>query len=215
MKDAYYIKLDTNIREDPKVKLLIKNYNLRGFGSFISVILTMRYEADTRLEYSDFVFEALAVDLDWSAKETRQFIDDCIDKFHLFKKQDGYFFSERLQKDVAVLEERREQARQAGLRSSEKRWGKPATATNDLGKMFEVYEEKIGKPITNKDSDILKDIADTYPSEEFEKAVDEAVKQGKRTLSYISGILENWHKKEKPARRSYSDSKKDDMMEEE
>ena len=204
MKDTYYIKLDVNTFEDPKVKLLIKNYNLRGFGSWIRVVLILRNESDRRLEYSDFVWEALSVDLEWAAIDVKTFIDDCIDKFKLFTKEDGYFYSERLNRDVAFLEERREQKRTAGRISAEKRWGKPV---NDFAAMVKVYEEKVGKPLaTARDAELIKDIANTYPFDQFVKAVDAAIKNKATSLSYIAKILENHKEKPAPVRRSYDDS---------
>ena len=60
MKDTYYIKLDTNAGEDPKVKILRKYYNnMEAFGEYIFLILKLRSESTCKLEYSDltFVFE--------------------------------------------------------------------------------------------------------------------------------------------------------------
>ncbi len=211
MKDTYYLKWDLNTFEDLSIKALRKNYGMRGFGSFVCVIIIMRNAGGIHLEYSEFVWEALAEDLQWTAVEVKQFIDDCIDKFHLLKKEDGYFFSERLNRDVAFLEESREKKVKAGKISAEKKYGKPV---NDLARMTTLYEEKVGKPLaTAKDAELIKDIANTYPFEQFEKAVDEAVQKKARTLSYIAKILENWQKKAEPARRSYSDDGADGMTE--
>ena len=120
-KDSFYIKLDVNAYDDPKVKLLRKYYeNMAAFGSYILIALKLRQEADCSLGYDEFTFEAIGIDIDKTSEETKKFIDDCI-KFRLFKKEGDKFFSERVNKDKAKLEEIREMRREAGRISAEKR----------------------------------------------------------------------------------------------
>ena len=61
-KDSYYIKLDVNCYEDPKVKVLCKHHGMAGFGCYIFLALKLRQEEDCQLEYEDFTFEALSVE---------------------------------------------------------------------------------------------------------------------------------------------------------
>jgi len=120
-KDSFYIKLDVNAYDDPKVKLLRKYHeNMAAFGSYILIALKLRQEADCSLGYDEFTFEAIGIDLDKTPEEVKKFIDDCI-KFRLFKKEDDKFFSERVNKDKAKLESIREIRREAGRISAEKR----------------------------------------------------------------------------------------------
>lgn len=120
-KDTYYLKLDVNAYDDPKVKLIRKYHdNMFAFGSYILIACKLRQESDCSLDYNDFTFEALGIDIGKTPEETKQFIDDCI-KFRLFKKADEKFFSERVNRDKSKLDEKREKARKAGIISAEKR----------------------------------------------------------------------------------------------
>jgi len=61
-----------------------------------------------------------------------------------------------------------------------------------LAAMAAYYEEHIGKLATPSDIEKLKDFYDTYPEGWFEKAIDEAVAHGARSLRYVEKILERW-----------------------
>lgn len=138
-KDAYYIKLDTNAPEDTKIKLLRKYHgNMKGFGQYIYLILRMRMEDNYKLPYEEFTFEALAVDMDITTDEAQRFIDDCIERYRLFTKANGCFYSERLLRDMARLDARREQASYAGKASAKKRYQSGAETANSI---FRPYKE--------------------------------------------------------------------------
>ncbi len=197
-KDAFFLKLDANTLEDPKIKVLFKHYGVQGFGQYIVTILKLRNEDKHRLEYCDFTFEALGLDFGCDkVEEVQKFIDDCIKKFNLFKLEDGFFFTERLNRDMARLEEKRELNRTAGRISAEKRGFKPPG--NDIAKMIKHYEDTVGKTLTPTDLDKLKDFADNYPEGWFEKAL--AEHPGK-PLSYLGKVMESWKVEEKPVKTS-------------
>ncbi|KKN74756.1 hypothetical protein LCGC14_0387980 [marine sediment metagenome] len=62
--------------------------------------------------------------------------------------------------------------------------------------MIKYYEEQLGKTLTPRDLDKLKDFADNYPDGWFEKAVDEAKNSKepiKSPMSYFGKIMETWH----------------------
>lgn len=88
-KDAYYIKLDTNTRSDPKVKMLEKYYGIKGFGIYISLVLLLREEENNELEYGEFTWDAFCDDYELTSEDFHKFVDDCIDKFKLFTKGDA------------------------------------------------------------------------------------------------------------------------------
>ena len=122
-KDAYWIKLDSNAFNDVKVKALRKHYGWQGFGWYVYLVLNMRDQEQYQLQYDELTFEALSEDMGCSLDQVKQFIDDCIAKYRLFKKTDGFFFSERLCRDMELKDEKREKARESGLIGAEKRWG--------------------------------------------------------------------------------------------
>ena len=130
-KDAFYIKLDTNARNDPKVKILEKYYGIKGFGVYVALDLLLRETDGNGLEYGDSTWDSLCDEFSFTPEELKEFVDCCIDKCTqkgkgLFCQEDGSFYSERINRDVSWLEEKREKTRLAGKISAEKRYGKPA-----------------------------------------------------------------------------------------
>ncbi len=201
-KDSYYIKLDINAPEDTKVKVLRKYHGMAGFGCYILLVLRLRQEEGCQLEYEDFTFEALSVDMDKTPEEVKQFIDDCI-KFKLLKKNGDHFYSERIRRDKAWLDEKRESARTAGKISAEKRWGKTPE---------QVPTSKTDEPL----------ISDELRTEFKDIDLDEELKkfrlywsEGKRKLQRPKTAFRNWLTKArgfkqekqpaKPMRRTYDD----------
>ncbi len=218
-KDSYYIKLDVNAPEDTKVKVLRKHHgNMEGFGSYIFIALKLRQEENCYLEYDDFTFEALSIDIGKTPEEVKQFIDDCI-KLKLFQKVNEKFFSERVNRDKAILDERRNKTSLAGKISAEKRWGKPVEQASTLTKVPIEASDKNLRLKTNVPEPL---ITDELRTEFKEIDIDEELKkftlywsEGKRKLKRPKTAFRNWlikareFKQEKqpakPARRTYDD----------
>ncbi len=120
-KDAYYFPHDSNARHDLKIKALRKVYGWQGYGWYWLIVETLREEQDFKLEYGDFTFDALADDMGCPSEDTKKFIDDCINRFKLFTADGEHFYSKSLIERMERLEKAREQRREAGKRSAEKR----------------------------------------------------------------------------------------------
>ena len=208
MKDSYYIKLDSNSYDDPKVKVLrARHGNMWAFGGFVFLALKMRQESNHELEYSDLTFEALSIDMGKTPAEVKQFVDETV-RVGLFQKNETHFHSDRLKRDMAFLQEKRDKASMAGKISADKRYGKTSPkAETGIASMIELYEQKTGRTLTPNDLDQLKDIDDNYSNGDFEKAVEQAVKnKAKAPMRYIAKTLENWKQEKQPAkRRTYND----------
>ena len=69
----------------------------------------------------------------------------------------------------------------------------PPINPSDRPNVFELYEQNIGI-LSPMIADALREAEDMYPEEWIEDAVDEAVKQNKRSWRYISAILERWER---------------------
>ncbi len=221
MKDSYYFKHDANASSDIKLRAIRKKYSWKGIGWFWFLIEQLRNQDNYKLPYNELTYEGLSGDMDCTAEETKKFIDDCL-HFGLLKKNGEHFSSDRLSRDMDWLDEKREKTRKAGLISAEKRYGKtpeqasvpssaPTTKTEarnktgaetDIGKMIETYELRIGKTLTPNELDQLKDISDNYPLGDYEKAIEEAVKNNVRSpVPYIAKVLEAWQQKKVPKKK--------------
>lgn len=134
MKDAYYFTHDSNARHDEKMLQLRSVYHAQGYGWFWILVEMMRDATAYRLQYDGkYSFKAIAKELDCSEEQARQFVDDCINEFHLFVLEDGAFFSPSLIRRMLPMEQKREKARQ----SARARWNQAGNAnpiqTNNNG----------------------------------------------------------------------------------
>lgn len=120
MKDAPYFKHDGNARNDPKIKALIKKYGMKGYGSFWVIVEMLRESNGYKLEDEDFIWDALAEQMQCEAKEVHTFVKDCIDKFKLFIQEDGFFYSPSFIQRMSRLEEIRQKRQNSAYIMHEK-----------------------------------------------------------------------------------------------
>ena len=69
----------------------------------------------------------------------------------------------------------------------------PPDQFEDRPNVFELYEQNIGM-LSPMIADALREAEDVYPEEWIEDAIDEAVKQNRRSWRYVSAILERWER---------------------
>lgn len=108
LKDKYWFQHDSNASQDLKCKALRRHYKWQGQGWYWFIIETMRNEDNYELEYSTLTFESLADGMLCTPEETKSFIDYCIEPCRLFKKNETHFWSERLRRDMAKLDDKKE-----------------------------------------------------------------------------------------------------------
>jgi len=113
-KDAYYFTHDSNSKDDPKCVLLIEQLGLEGYGAFWVLVETLRDQPNYK--YPVALIPAIARRFNTSTEKIKAVIFN----YGLFKiENDEFFFSESLIIRMKHLENKREQARLAGLRSAE------------------------------------------------------------------------------------------------
>ncbi len=88
-----------------------------------------------------------------------------------------------------------------------KKQGKPTPTSSTLDEVIDpkiresiqILEETFGKPLQNRELDILKDILDTYDYADFKRAIEEAkIHEARSPIKYIETCLETWAKKQPP-----------------
>lgn len=122
-KDAYYFKHDAHARHDPKIKALMGAYGIEGYGRFWVIIEMLRESTEYKLDDKPYIWEALSKDMECSTEEVKKFITDCVEKFGLFVKEDGFIYSQSFLGRMSKLDEIRQKRKFAAL----ERW----TKTND------------------------------------------------------------------------------------
>ncbi len=210
MKDAFYIKLDSNAYDDAKVKVLrARHGNMWAFGGFVFLALKMRQESNYELEYSNLTFEALSIDMGKSPEEVKQFVDEGV-RVGLFQKNETHFYSDRLKRDMAFLQEKRDKASMAGKISADKRWGKESQ--REAKPLLQSPSPSKGEMIVT--DELRAEFKDIDIDEEFKKFT-LYWSEGKRKLQRPKTAFRNWLTKArefkqekqpaKPVRRTYDD----------
>lgn len=215
-KDAFFFKHDMNASSDLKLRRLRKRYYLMvkemlksgeldeelvlalaawgAQGWYWYIIESLRNEDEYYLEYSEHAFDALSEDMKCSPEHTKAFIDSCIQTYRLFQLNNNgeCFFSERLSRDMADWQERRNRFSEGGKVSARLRYPKKQSDDAKIASMMKTYEEKTGQMLTPNQLEQLKDMADNCTFEEFNDALEITVnKKVKSPMPYIAKILES------------------------
>ncbi len=197
-KDAYYFSHDSNARNDIKIKAMIAKYGYEGYGMYWAVVEMLRETKDYELPLEEYMFLALQQEFNGCSTDVQQYINDCINTFKLFASDGESFWSESLKRRMGVMDEKREQARQAGLASAEKRRKakeKERPFNDRSTTVQQVKESKVNKSKVNKkiEKDIYggrRDVFDYYLSldlikhKKYTKAMDDAIKTAMKNNGY-------------------------------
>jgi len=118
MKDSYYFQHDSNARNDPKIKALIKKYGMEGYGRFWVIIEMMRESSNYKLDDRPYIWNALAEYMHVSVEDVKGFLKDCVNEFDLLIQEDGFIYSQSLLTRMNKLDEIRAKRKYA----AECRW---------------------------------------------------------------------------------------------
>lgn len=126
MKKVAYFSHDADARRDPKMTALIGRYGMAGYGSFWVIIELLREQEEYRLPHKPWAYQAIAAELKTEIEKTKEFIQDLIKNFELFKSDGKNFWSKSLMDRMAMMEIKREKTRNA----ARKRWDKERCKSN-------------------------------------------------------------------------------------
>lgn len=115
-KDAFYFSHDSNAKDDPKCVLLIEQLGMEGYGIYWMLIEILRDQPD--YTYPINLLPALAR----RYNATPEKVETVVFNYGLFEvENDIIFFSQSLINRMIPLQQKREQARLAGLESARKK----------------------------------------------------------------------------------------------
>jgi DnaD/phage-associated family protein len=217
-KDAYYFPHFCNARHDRKIKRVIKELGIEGYGIFFMLLEVLREQTDFKYPMDDI--DLLADEFGTSEQKVRTVICN----YQLFYVDDQQkFFSPKLLVYLQPYFKASEHARLA----AKKRWGARAlpeqcgsnankvneskvneskeeqlqqevvVVENNLQKIVKTWEKEFGLTISPATSEKLLAWAeqDGMMVELVEEAIKIAAGENKRNLSYIEGILKKWKDK--------------------
>lgn len=112
MKEAYYFPHFCNARHDRKIKRILKELGIEGYGIFFMLLEVLREQLDFRYPVQDV--DLLADEFGTSEQKVKAVISG----YDLFKYDDeNFFFSPKLEEYMQPWLSMKEQRRIAGIRS--------------------------------------------------------------------------------------------------
>ena len=106
-KDAYYFPHDSNARHDPKIVKMLTQYP-NGYQWYFMLVEILREQADYKYKKDAFSWDAISSELHISNDQAKQFVTDCVKKFHLFRQSKSFFWSESLVNRMAGKDQKSE-----------------------------------------------------------------------------------------------------------
>lgn len=120
-KDAFYFPHDSNAHDDEKCIILMAELGLEGYGAFWLLIELLREKPEYKCSVKLLPHYAQRYCVELSI------LEQVITKYDLFTTNDGFFYSESLMRRMEKVEQKREQARNAGLKSANRRQQREAS----------------------------------------------------------------------------------------
>jgi hypothetical protein len=127
MKDAFYFPHFCNARNDRKVKRVIKQHGIQGYGIYFMLLEVLREQTDYRYPFADV--DLLADEFGVEEQTLLSVINDS----ELFQIDGDSFYSANLIKYLEPMMRMREQRSKAGKASAQRRSN---TVTNDNATEF-------------------------------------------------------------------------------
>ena len=122
-KETYYFSHDSNALTDTKILNMRADYGLEGYGLYWAIIEMMRNEEDYKLNLNKNTYRAIKT-LTNTTIDIEKFINDCIEDYRLFEKQEERFYSNSLLRRMEQKDKKSAIARE----KAEKRWNSNAEA---------------------------------------------------------------------------------------
>ena len=117
-KDTYYLKHDTNAAHDPKMEAMIQRFGMAGYGRFWRLAEVLREQADGKMRRDKWGMSTLSQLWRCSTSRATDFLNALIDDYELIATDKQYIWSERINRDMAILAKKRED----GKKYAELRW---------------------------------------------------------------------------------------------
>lgn len=118
-KDTLWFPHDYNARADEKTAALLNDYGALGYGVFQIITEILHEEDESRIQYEDKKLRRLAATCKVDYEKFKLVIDDCIHVYELWTLEDGYFFSDRVNRNKEDRERIRQKRIEAGQKGGE------------------------------------------------------------------------------------------------
>lgn len=117
-KDVYYFSHDCNARNDEKILAMRSIYGLEGYAMYFMLVEILREQDEYKLEITKYTWNTLAMQMHTDAQKVKEFVNDCVEEFHLFVIENNTLYSESLIKRMNLFKEISE----IRSKAAKKRW---------------------------------------------------------------------------------------------
>jgi hypothetical protein len=98
-----YFSHDYNATLDPKIIALLGDYGAVGYGIYWRIVEMLHAEESHTLPLKDYIYKAIAKQMSTSVEQISTIINDCIDVYELFIKDDDFFYCQRVFDNIRFL----------------------------------------------------------------------------------------------------------------
>ncbi|MDD5510876.1 MAG: DUF4373 domain-containing protein [Dehalococcoidales bacterium] len=226
-KNAYYFPHDSNASRDPNILKMRCAYQAEGYGWYWMIIELLREQDNYKLSVADECdCNAIAMHCYADALRFKTYIDDCVEKFHLFNRTDGFLWSESLTRRMKTFDERSEKARlnalvrwdgnanamqtQCGGNAKDKRVKEIKVKGSKEDKVKETkYEVRKAVFLTAKETEkIIDQFGEQGANERFEALSLHILSTGKKYDSHYYTLL-NWERRKTSERNPKGNGQRD------
>lgn len=219
-KEAYYFPHDFEPTGDPKIQALIGNFGGLGYGVFWRIIEMLHSSSEQRLPLKNYLYEAIAKQMQANAKQIFELLKYAIEECELFASDGEFFWSERVNRNferrLEISKIRSESGKKGAIAKQTKASAKQNQAKERKGKesiLNNIVVDKIEKttpkpPPEKKTPPTLQMVADqlnlmqpTPPTDQAQKFHDyyqsNGWRVGRNPMKDWKAALRNWIKRSK------------------
>lgn len=121
-QETLYFSHDYNPFEDTQFESMVSKHKAVGYAVYWRLVEMLHANADHLLPFENHIYTSVSFKFSITPKEVETIIEDCIQEFKLFSADGAYFWSERVNKNIAKMKAEKEKKSKAGKLGAEKRW---------------------------------------------------------------------------------------------
>ena len=144
-KDVYYFSHDCNARNDEKILAMRSIYGLEGYAMYFMLVEILREQDEYKLEITKYTWNTLAMQMHTDAQKVKDFVNDCVEEFHLFVIENNTLYSESLIKRMNLFKEISE----IRSKAAKKRWENANDMQNECKSNANAYQKQSNKTKLN------------------------------------------------------------------
>lgn len=120
-KDVYYFPHDYEPTADPKIQALLAEYGGLGYGVYWRLVEMMHSDSQHKLPMKDYVFIGLSKQMLVATKQISEIINYAINTAELFESDGNFFWSARVNGNIALRKDISIKRALAGKKGGKKR----------------------------------------------------------------------------------------------